>query len=526
MRYDAFISYSHAADGKLAPALQAALHRLAKPWYRRRALRIFRDQTSLAATPELWPAIETALGASEHFLLLASPTAAESTWVRREVHWWLDHRSPQQLLLVWTGGELVWDQVVGDFDWTRTDALPDVLAGTFPSEPLWVDLRWARSAEQLSLKDPRFLQAVGDLAAPLHGRPKEDLLGEDVRQHQRALRLAGAAIATLVVLLVVAGVAAVVALGQRDEAQRQEAMASTQEASAERNANLAATQAAAAATEASRADVEAEVARTAEADAQMQGATAEARRVEAEDARQEAENQARLALSRQLTAQAISDRTGALDRRLLLSTEATRLNPEGVDARSNLLTLLSANPGLDRFIHSAEGREVGDVTFSPNGALLATATNDGTILWDFAAGVPIGEPLGAGQPSVLFPAVAVSPDGRLLAIGGGGSGTIGRWDVATRQPLDTPLVVPQGQPMDRESTTNSLDVTALAFAPDGRTLLFGGPQPPRVGSCGRRPARGLLRQLLRLRTGSQLRWPAPGLRWTRSIDRPLGNGNP
>ena len=36
MAYDAFISYSHAADGQLAPAIQSALHRLAKPFYRMR----------------------------------------------------------------------------------------------------------------------------------------------------------------------------------------------------------------------------------------------------------------------------------------------------------------------------------------------------------------------------------------------------------------------------------------------------------------------------------------------------------
>jgi hypothetical protein len=30
MRYEAFVSYSHAVDGRLAPALQSA-HRLAKP---------------------------------------------------------------------------------------------------------------------------------------------------------------------------------------------------------------------------------------------------------------------------------------------------------------------------------------------------------------------------------------------------------------------------------------------------------------------------------------------------------------
>lgn len=32
-RYRAFISYSQAADGRLAPALQSGLQRLAKPWY-------------------------------------------------------------------------------------------------------------------------------------------------------------------------------------------------------------------------------------------------------------------------------------------------------------------------------------------------------------------------------------------------------------------------------------------------------------------------------------------------------------
>ena len=52
MLYNAFISYSHAADGKLAPELQRALHQFAKPWYRQRTLRIFRDKTSLSANPQ------------------------------------------------------------------------------------------------------------------------------------------------------------------------------------------------------------------------------------------------------------------------------------------------------------------------------------------------------------------------------------------------------------------------------------------------------------------------------------------
>jgi hypothetical protein len=46
--YDAFV-HSHAADGQLAPALQAGLQSLGKSWYRRRVLRVFRDKTSLSA---------------------------------------------------------------------------------------------------------------------------------------------------------------------------------------------------------------------------------------------------------------------------------------------------------------------------------------------------------------------------------------------------------------------------------------------------------------------------------------------
>src|ERR1700686_361087 len=89
--YDAFISYSHAKDKALAAALQSAMQRLGKPWYRRRALRLFRDDTSLSASPHLWPSIEKALGQSRFLILMASPEAAASRWVNQELAWWLDH---------------------------------------------------------------------------------------------------------------------------------------------------------------------------------------------------------------------------------------------------------------------------------------------------------------------------------------------------------------------------------------------------------------------------------------------------
>src|ERR1700684_760872 len=87
-RYGAFISYSHAASADLASGLQKWLETYAKPWWRR-AIDVFRDETDLAAAPALWSRIADALDQSSHFILLASPEAAQSKWIKREIRYWL-----------------------------------------------------------------------------------------------------------------------------------------------------------------------------------------------------------------------------------------------------------------------------------------------------------------------------------------------------------------------------------------------------------------------------------------------------
>src|SRR5204862_3635805 len=125
---------------------------------------------------------------SEFLVLLASPAAAQSTWVVREVEHWRARRGVNGLLLVVTDGEVVWDEAVGDFSGTLTTALPEALRGLFAQEPRFVDMRWARGLERLTLDDDRFSENVADLAATLHGRPKADMIGEQVRQHRRTIR--------------------------------------------------------------------------------------------------------------------------------------------------------------------------------------------------------------------------------------------------------------------------------------------------------------------------------------------------
>lgn len=116
MRYAAFISYSHAGDADLAASIQSSLQQLARPWYKTRALRIFRDQTSLSANPALWHSIVAALQESEYLVLLACPQAAKSSWVNQEVTWMLKNRGPERILIVVTGGELKWRDGAADFD--------------------------------------------------------------------------------------------------------------------------------------------------------------------------------------------------------------------------------------------------------------------------------------------------------------------------------------------------------------------------------------------------------------------------
>ncbi len=217
MQYDAFISYSHAADGRLAPSLQSGLQRLAKPWYRVRALRVFRDETGLSTNPHLWSSIVGALDSAERFVLLASPEAASSTWVERELTHWLEHKSADRILPVLTSGEWAWDSDAGRL---AGDAVPALLVNAFSDEPRHLDLRFAHDETSLDLRNSRFRSAIADLAAPMHGISKDDLEGEDVRQHRRARRLARTGVTTIAVLLIIAIAFGGLAVAQRNTARR------------------------------------------------------------------------------------------------------------------------------------------------------------------------------------------------------------------------------------------------------------------------------------------------------------------
>lgn len=198
--FHAFLSYSHRADAGLAALLQRALERLGTPWWRRAPVRVFRDDATLAPSAALWTSIEAGLARSESFVLLASPAAAVSPWVEREVRWWIEHRDRRRLYLVATGGEIAYDAAAQDFDWQRTTCLPPVLRGVFAAEPLWVDLRFAAALQPLTLRHTRLRSAALALAAAVRGMDKDVLESVDLREHRRSIMMAGAALALIATL--------------------------------------------------------------------------------------------------------------------------------------------------------------------------------------------------------------------------------------------------------------------------------------------------------------------------------------
>jgi len=203
--YNAFISYNHGADGRLAQAIQSALHRFAKPWYQLRAVHVFRDQTNLAINPALWPSIRDALDQSLFFILFASPESAASEWVEKECAYWIQRNGTSHLLIVLTGGTLQWDHAGRGFLREHTSALPGSVLRLFTDEPLFLDLRWARDGEMpLRLREPRFHEAVLQLASTLRNRPKDELDGADVRLQRQTRWMATAALGAIVLATVIA----------------------------------------------------------------------------------------------------------------------------------------------------------------------------------------------------------------------------------------------------------------------------------------------------------------------------------
>lgn len=97
-----------------------------------------------------------------------------------------------------------------------------------------------------------------------------------------------------------------------------------------------------------------------------------------------------------------------------------------------------------------------DMTFSPDGATIATASNDRTVrLWNVDTQQQIGEPFTGHSDEVRK--VVFSPDGNTIATASIDQ-TLRLWDIGTHQQIGEPLIGHNGS------------LSAIAFSPDGNIL--------------------------------------------------------
>ena len=174
-----------------------------------------------------------------------------------------------------------------------------------------------------------------------------------------------------------------------------------------------------------------------------------------------AEEQAAIAFTRQLIAQAGELRPTQPDLALLLGVEALREAPDVLerDAQGSLFQTLS-RPFHRITQHLVHSDAVRALAFDPGGGLLAAAGDDGEItLWDLDTGDRRGRPLAGHEDWVQD--MAFSPDATTLA-SASRDGTVRLWDPATGKQRGGPLV------------GHTAAVTGLAFHPREPLLATAG----------------------------------------------------
>jgi len=181
----------------MAALVERRVRRFACPWYRRRSFRLFRDQSTLAAEPSLWAAVSQALDRSRYLIVLASPHAAASPWVDREIRHWLSWRDTGSIILVRSSGTLLWNTPSADRR-ESADALPPALREAYAAEPLYVDLGSVDRESTGRGRPPE--RAVAQIAARLRGVELDRILGDDLRAHRRTRQVIAATTLALLAL--------------------------------------------------------------------------------------------------------------------------------------------------------------------------------------------------------------------------------------------------------------------------------------------------------------------------------------
>lgn len=206
--FRAFVSYCH-ADVEFAAWLQRKLEgyrlprRLAdrvQPLEGQAAGRIgpvFRDRADLSAAEDLSAAVKEAIAASSALIVVASPDAANSHWVAREIALFRELHAQARILVALARGE-------------PAEALPGVLTAN-GVEPLAADFRPEGDGRRLA-----FLK----IAAGVGGVPLDALIQRDARRQLQRVMVVTVVASSIAIAM---ATLLILALQAREQAERRRA---------------------------------------------------------------------------------------------------------------------------------------------------------------------------------------------------------------------------------------------------------------------------------------------------------------
>ncbi len=211
--YKAFISYCH-QDERWA----AWLHRALESYHVPRKLvgsrtslgkvparirPVFRDRDDLSSAADLSSTVNKALFESENLIVVCSPAAAASHWVKQEIREFTHFGRQKQIFCVIVDGDPAESGSV-------SACFPDAIAESGLQEPLAADARkWADGKQLAKLK----------LIAGMLGVPLDQLRRRDLQKRKKIWALTLAASIAVIAILVIAITARMAAQQRRDSGE-------------------------------------------------------------------------------------------------------------------------------------------------------------------------------------------------------------------------------------------------------------------------------------------------------------------